>query len=143
MKLRQATIADIPGMHAVRLSVRENRLAEPARIGPDDYRCRLDGEGRGWVAEVDGRIVGFAIGDRAGGTVWALFVDPGSERQGIGRALHELMMAWFFDAGLGRVTLTTEPRSRAARFYETAGWRFDGMAGGEARYRFDRERWRP
>ena len=74
--LRRATVADIEGMHKVRMSVNENRLSDPARIGAEDYRALLEGAGRGWVFEIEGAIVGFAIGDHDQRNIWTLFVAP-------------------------------------------------------------------
>lgn len=137
MTLRIAIESDIAGMHAVRTSVQENRLDDPSAIQPDHYRALLgeSGRGRSWVAEVDSRIVGFAVGDLERANVWALFVDPAYEGRGIGRRLHDVMMEWFFAAGAERVWLTTTPDTRAERFYVAAGWRPAGSApDGEARF---------
>jgi GNAT superfamily N-acetyltransferase len=123
-------------MHVVRCAVRENKLSRPDRITPDDYRAMLERDGRGWVAEIDGRIVGFAVADLRRSNVWALFVHPDHERRGIGRALHDVMMAWFFaQPGVERVWLATQPGSRACGFYRSAGWTDMGFdARGEARF---------
>src|SRR6187402_3936439 len=94
--LREARGSDIDAMHAVRCAVRENRLSRPDRITHDDYRAMLERDGRGWVAEVDGRIVGFAVADLCRFNAWALFVDPQHEKRGVGLALHDAMIAWFF-----------------------------------------------
>lgn len=139
---RSAAVDDITAMHVVRCAVRENRLSRPDRITEADYRAMLERDGRGWVAEVDGRIVGFAVADVRRFNVWALFVDPEHERRGIGRALHDAMMEWFLDQpGVERVWLTTEPGTRAEGFYRHAGWTACGLdASGEMRFEFDRER---
>jgi len=135
-----ATPADIDAMHVVRCAVRENRLSQPDRITSADYRAMLERDGRGWVAEVDGRIVGFAVADLSRSNVWALFVDPEHERRGIGRALHDVMMQWFLaQPGVESVWLTTSPGTRAEGFYERAGWRACGLdAHGEMRFEFGR-----
>ena len=45
------------------------------------------------------------------------------------------MLAWLRSCGLRTVTLGTAPGTRAARFYEIAGWRFREIDGsGEAVY---------
>jgi GNAT superfamily N-acetyltransferase len=140
-QVRLAEEADIPAMHRIRLAVRENRLADPAAVRPDDYRAMIGRDGRGWVAEVDGRIAGFAIADLRRGNVWALFVDPGTEGRGVGRRLHDAMMDWFFDAGAPLVWLSTDPGTRAEAFYRAAGWRYAGEERGEARYEMGRDQW--
>lgn len=142
MLVRTASETDIPEMHRVRTSVRENRLADPSLVRPDDYRSMLDERGCGWVAEVDGRIVGFAVVDLARSNVWALFVDPGFEGGGIGRRLHDAMLDWAFAAGAAQLWLSTDPGTRAERFYRSAGWRHVGREPtGEARYEMSREQW--
>lgn len=124
--IRRAELADIPGMHQVRMAVRENRLTDPLRVQPRDYEPRLTEHGRGLVAERDGRIVGFAVGDLTQQSVWALFVHPDHERRGIGRRLHDELLRWMFAAGAERIWLTTDPGTRAAAFYVAAGWRLVG-----------------
>jgi GNAT superfamily N-acetyltransferase len=130
--LRQATIDDIAGMHHVRVAVRENRLSDPGRITPSDYAAAIESLGRGWVAEVDGEIVAFAVG-YASGNIWALFVHPDHEGRGHGRALHAQMVDWLWSLGLGRLWLTTAPGSRAEGFYRSLGWHPQGNAGGDVR----------
>ena len=120
-------------MHRVRLAVRENRLT--SRITEEDYIPAIEETGRGWVVEVDGGVVGFAVGNAATGNIWALFVDPAHEGQGHGRRLHDAMVEWLFSRGLERLWLSTDPNTRAHRFYESAGWRHTGMlANGEATF---------
>ncbi|MBW3553779.1 MAG: GNAT family N-acetyltransferase [Gemmatimonadetes bacterium] len=129
-------------MHRIRMAVRENVLGDPGRIQPSNYAAILDAGGRGWVAEVEGRMVGFAVADLARSNVWALFVDPGFEARGVGRRLHDTMMDWFFAAGADRVWLGTDPGTRAEGFYRSAGWSYVGDdPNGEARYEMSREEW--
>lgn len=136
-EIRPATPADIPGMHRVRLAVRENALSDPTRIQPADYAALLNGPGRGWVALVAGRVVGFGIANGANRNIWALFVEPGFEGRGIGRQLHDLLVDWLFGLGTEPAWLTTEPGSRAERFYRVAGWQDAGTdPGGDLRLEF-------
>jgi GNAT superfamily N-acetyltransferase len=128
-------------MHRIRLAVRENRLANRELVQPDDYVPLLTTDGRGWVAELEGRMAGFAIADRSRSNVWALFVNPDLEGRGAGRALHDTMMNWMFGEGLERVWLGTQPGTRAERFYRTAGWRRTGRETGEARYELTTHEW--
>jgi GNAT superfamily N-acetyltransferase len=142
MNIRQAVEADIPEMHRVRMSVQENRLSNPALVQPEHYRPMLLQDGRGWVAEIDGRIAGFAVADLARANIWALFVDPPFEGRGVGRALHDTMMEWVFAAGAEQVWLGTSPNTRAERFYRRARWRYAGQEpNGEARFEMTRDEW--
>ncbi len=63
MTFREAVITDYPQLHVVRNSVIENVLSDPSRITLKDYEEYLTVRGKGWVCEVDGRIVGFAVVD--------------------------------------------------------------------------------
>jgi GNAT superfamily N-acetyltransferase len=138
MTIRQATEADIPAMHRVRMAVTQNVLSDPGRISHDDYAAYLGERGRGWVVEVEGSVVGFAIGCRSG-NIWALFVDPGHEGHGHGKTLHAAMVAWLWAQGLRRLWLTTDAGTRAEAFYQAQGWRPCGMvSSGEIRLELDR-----
>lgn len=121
--LRQAAREDIPGMHRVRLAVRENRLTSTA-IREEHYVPEIETTGRGWVVTEEGNIVAFAVGNREEQSIWALFVDPERERRGYGRRLHEAMVEWLFSQGVAFIWLSTDPGTRAQRFYEAAGWSF-------------------
>lgn len=135
--LRRATVADVDGMHAVRMAVRENVLVSTV-LTPDDYRRAIEPPGRAWVVESEGRIVAFACGNAETGNVWALFVAPSHEQRGHGTRLLEDTVAWLRSQGVDRPWLTTAPGTRAARFYERRGWTLAGTtASHESRYELD------
>lgn len=132
--LRQAVASDVTGIQRVRQSVRENRLVSTV-ISDEQVRKAIELTGRGWVIELEGEVVGFAVGNATNGNIWALFVDPDHERRGYGRLLHDTAVSWLWSKGLERLWLTTEPGTRAQKFYEAAGWRLAGQTErGEARY---------
>lgn len=136
--LRQARSADAAAMHRVRMSVQENRLVS-MQLSERDYEGAIEETGRGWVIESQGNIVAFAIGDSVEGSIWALFVEPGHEGKGFGRQLHDVMVAWLWEQGHERLWLTTDPGTRAERFYEAAGWRRVGLSSrGEVRFELER-----
>lgn len=108
-------------MHAIRLAVRENRLSDSAGIEEGSYRPYV-AACAAWVAETEHGIAGFAAVDAGKREVWALFVAPAAEGQGIGRALEQRLLAWAADQGLERLRLATAPGSRAERFYRMSGW---------------------
>ncbi len=136
-ELRRARLSDITGMHRVRLSVQENRLVSTV-LGEKDYAVVLETKGRGWVVEERQVIVAFAAANSENGSVWALFVEPGHERKGYGRQLHDVMVHWLRSQGHERLWLSTTPGTRAERFYEAAGWRRVGPAGdGEMRFELE------
>jgi GNAT superfamily N-acetyltransferase len=137
--LRTATLDDIPAMHAVRLSVRENAIGDPSRVQPDDYRTMLAARGRGWVCDDHGVIVAFGVADAAARNIWALFVRPDFAARGLGRQLLQAMTDWLFEQAPEPIWLTTEPRTRAERFYRAAGWRETGLTDqGELRFELRR-----
>ncbi|MGO4379202.1 GNAT family N-acetyltransferase [Pseudoduganella sp. RAF53_2] len=122
IRYRQANADDIPAMSAIRLMVRENVLRNPAAITPQMYLDYLSKLGRGWVGELDGRIVGFSYADRQDNSIWALFIHPDFEGRGIGTALLHLATGWLFAEGARRIALGTTPDTRADRFYKALGW---------------------
>jgi hypothetical protein len=57
INIRAATEADVSAMHAVRMSVRENRLSNPEQITETSYLPYI-AAGSAWVAEADGNVPG-------------------------------------------------------------------------------------
>ena len=94
MIYREAEIKDIPQIQIVRNAVKENQLSDPALVPDSDVEIYMNNRGNGWVCEIENRIAGFAIVDLVENNVWALFVHPDFEAQGIGKKLHEIMMDW-------------------------------------------------
>ncbi len=136
--IRLAALGDIPAMHEVRTSVRENVLASPELVTLASYRSMLEDRGRGWVCEREGRIVGFSVSDLEARNIWALFVHPDHERRGLGRQLLDHAVAWLFEQGVETIWLTTAAASRAERFYRAAGWRVVGAEpNGDLRFELD------
>ena len=119
--VRTATAADVPAMHEIRMSVRENRLSDPQRITEASYWPYIEAASA-WVAMRRERIVGFAAVDGSSQVVWALFVHPGVEGCGIGRALHKRLLQWANEQKITRLSLSTAKNTRAASFYRSAGW---------------------
>lgn len=109
------------------MAVNENALSDPSRVTRGDYEAMLQRHGRGWVFEDGGRILGFAIADHTHRNIWALFVEPGFERRGIGRELLQRAVRWLFDQGDATIWLSTGRETRAYRFYKAAGWREAGI----------------
>jgi GNAT superfamily N-acetyltransferase len=140
MHLREAHPADIPQLMDVRFSVKENVLTNRALVTEADNEDYLTRRGKGWVAEVDGRIVGFTIVSVLDRNVWALFVHPDFERQGVGKTLHDAMLAWYFAQTSEPLWLGTAPGTRAESFYRRAGWRDAGLRpNGEIRFEMTAE----
>jgi GNAT superfamily N-acetyltransferase len=131
---RRATVADIARLAEIRGAVRENRLSDPGSVTQADYD-RFVGGGRVWVCDVDGRIAGFSASDGHDGSIWALFVDPDCQGQGIGARLLHHACADLRAEGHGRAVLTTDPGTRADRLYRRLGWTDLGIGeDGEVRF---------
>ena len=100
----------------------ENRLSDPQRVSAASYKSFV-GAGGTWIAESDTHILGFGVVDADKANVWALFVDTKAEGRGVGQALHAQMIKWSRERGLTQLSLSTERGTRAAQFYERAGWK--------------------
>ena len=125
---RQIEARDVRELLHLRTQVKENVLTaeDLARRGITEAEVirKISGSYRGWLCECDGRIVGFAMGDRRTGEMWVIAVLPAYEGRGIGRRLLGLVEEWLF-AFHDELWLTTEdnPANRAWRVYLKAGWR--------------------
>jgi GNAT superfamily N-acetyltransferase len=143
MNFRVAEIKDIYQIQVVRNLVKENRLSDPALVPDSDVKDYITRRGKGWVCEIDGEVVGFAIADLVDNNIWALFIHPGFERIGIGKKLHEEMLNWYFSQTDKTVWLGTSPKTRAELFYRKAGWKEVGLHGkGEIKFEMTKDEWR-
>jgi len=93
---------------------------------------RIEADMDVWVAETEGRIVGFlAAGpsrtEDGPGELYALYVLPEAWGSGAGRALMDGFKAWLEREGYAAAMLwVLADNPRARRFYEREGWRVDG-----------------
>lgn len=122
---RLADQADIPAIFAIRTSVRENHLSlqqlTEMGITPQAISQALLAAPCIWVAEIQGVPAGFAMADADDGCVFAAFVRPEYEGQGLGRSLMARAEAFLF--GQHRtIWLETAENSRASGFYRSLGW---------------------
>ncbi len=142
MKFREATSSDIPKIQTVRNSVKENVLSNPSVVTDVDCEEYLTRRGKGWVCEVQEKIIGFAIADLKDDNIWALFILPDHEGKGIGKQLHDQMLNWYFQQNKNSVWLSTSPNTRAERFYRKAGWKEKGkLPNGEIKFEITAEEW--
>lgn len=142
MHIRPAAIPDIPQIQIVRNSVTENTLSDPGLVPDKDVETYITLRGKGWVCEMDDQVVGFAISGLQEHNIWALFLLPGYEHQGIGRSLHDTMLDWYFAQTQHTVWLSTSPGTRAEIFYRKAGWKEVGKYGkGEIKFEMSYEDW--
>jgi GNAT superfamily N-acetyltransferase len=142
MIIRIATIADIKQIQIVRNAVKENTLSDPNLVTDEDCAAFMTVRGKGWVCEIDDEIIGFSIVDLKENNIWALFLKPEFEKQGIGKQLHNIMLDWYFNQTRTNVWLGTSPNTRAEKFYRKAGWKEIGMHGkGEIKFEMRYEDW--
>src|SRR5688500_12294446 len=140
--IREASPSDIPVIQKIRSSVKENVLSDPSLVSDDLCLNYITDRGKGWVYELKGEVVGFAIADLKENNIWALFVHPDHEHKGIGRMLHDNMVNWYFSQTIKSAWLSTSPNTRAENFYRTAGWNEDGVTEkGEIIFRMNYDRW--
>jgi GNAT superfamily N-acetyltransferase len=143
MTFREANKADIKQIQRVRNSVTENTLSNPELVTDADCLEFITIRGKGWVCEMDNQIVGFSIVDLEENNIWALFVHPNFDKQGIGRQLHDLMLNWYFTQTSENVWLGTAPNTRAEIFYRKSGWSEIGTHGkGEIKFEMTFENWK-
>jgi len=142
MIIREALVSDIKQIQKVRNSVIENPLSNPALVTDQDCEDFMTVRGKGWVCEINGKIVGFSIADLKDNNIWALFIEPGFDKQGIGRKLHDVMLNWYFSQTKETVWLGTAPGTRAEIFYRKSGWTEIGMHGkGEIKFEMTFDNW--
>ncbi len=100
--IRLALPGDVPALFAISTRVRENHLslAQLAKLGitPETLPAMLIYLSGDWVVEESGKIVAFLMANAQEPTVFALFVHPEHEGQGIGRG-RPCWFVFFFKAG--------------------------------------------
>lgn len=125
--VRRAIEADRERISEIRFSVKENVLRDRSRVTHDMITWFMTNPGI-WLWEEDGKVLGFSAADTRDGTIFALFIDPAHEGRGIGRALFAKALDSLREAGHREGSLTTQPGSRADRFYQKAGWKVIGTS---------------
>jgi GNAT superfamily N-acetyltransferase len=128
MNIREIEKSDIADILQIRISTKENHfnMADLARIGVTHESVAewLDGNIKGWLCEISGRSVGFAMGDGDSGEVLIIAVLPGHEQLGVGRKLMTKLQDWLWSFGHKVLWLWSNPSSgvRAHGFYRHLGW---------------------
>lgn len=122
--IRPARAGDLPHCAEIFLAGRRTIFPwiPPERFHLGDFEVSTAGE-EVWVAELDGRVVGFASIFIPGSFVHNLFVEPSLQRQGIGRQL--------LDRALERLPSPVKLKcctanTPARTFYLKTGWVEDG-----------------
>ncbi len=142
MIIREANINDIHQIQIIRNLVTENTLSNPSLVTNKDCEHFLFTKGKGWVYEIDSKIVGFSIVDLIDNNIWALFINPKFEKRGIGKQLHKVMLDWYFEQTKTNVWLGTSPKTKAENFYRKSGWKEIGLHGkNEIKFEMTFENW--
>lgn len=128
------TVADLPDVFDVRVSTVENsvtmqELEEGYELTPETLASAMQASAKGWVCELEGRIVGFAMGDNESGEMTVIAVLSDCERRGIGKRLMLKVQDWLFDSGHHEIWLVTtpDPSFRAYGFCQSLGWIATGI----------------
>ena len=148
--VRPAVPEDAPAMGRVHTDAWRwayDGLFDPAFLARRDagrsaamwQRVMAEGSSVVLVAERDGAVVGFASGgasrddDAPGaGELYAIYLDPGTYRTGVGSALMAGVLDELVAAGYDQAILwVLEGNERARPFYERWGWRPDGATRDE------------
>ncbi len=129
MKIRRATPEDLPRIHAVHkesilgLCAAHYSAVElsqwTAALRPDKYVALFEGR-EFFIAEEDGKILGFAVLDLRESLINATYVSPETARRGIGRSLVEAMESAAVQSGVSQLHLNST--LNALPFYERLGY---------------------
>ncbi|NIK41350.1 ribosomal protein S18 acetylase RimI-like enzyme [Xanthomonas arboricola] len=136
--IRLAGPADIDAISDIRTRVHENRLSRDQLvemgITPATIQKAILEAPCAWVAEVNGAPVGFSMVDVEEGCVFAAFVLPGFEGNGLGRRLMDKAEACLFQH-YRTIWLETAEASRASGFYRSLCWQpVKNLPGGDVRF---------
>ena len=130
--IRLGTLADLAAATRVyrRASLSNATYRDDLLAHPEYLILRPEGlaEGRTYVADEDGAVVGFASWTEADGTTELedLFVDPGYMRRGIATALVNRIAECLREREVERLEVTANPDALA--FYRAAGFTACGVA---------------
>ncbi len=138
MHFRELTPADLPPMFDLRTSVQENAVTREflteSGITVESVTAMLGTTHRGWLCEIAGQPVGFAMGNRSNGELWVIAVLAEHEGKGIGRRLMHLVQDWLWSEGWTQLWLVTGTApTRAFRMYCSLGWKDCGPLEGGGR----------
>jgi ribosomal protein S18 acetylase RimI-like enzyme len=122
---------DMPAIFEVRISTDENNLTltelHALGITEESVLEKINSTYKGWLCEVDGKIVGFAMGDKITCEMWVIAIRPEYINRGIGSELLRLMEEWLWECDCKKIWLTTDTdkKLRAYSFYLKNGWEDD------------------
>ncbi|MBM7770261.1 GNAT superfamily N-acetyltransferase [Actinokineospora baliensis] len=130
--IRPATPADFERLREIEVlagaAFRDVGMPEIADDDPPSIEelAEFTADGRAWVAEYHGRVVGYLQAEVVDGYahIAQVSTDPAVRGRGLGRALVDHLEAWARDRGLEALTLTTfREVPWNAPYYERIGFR--------------------
>jgi len=145
VNFREITPADLPALFLVRADAVENRMSleglTSIGVTIESLTQRLATTHKGWLCEIGGVPVGFAIGVGSTGEIEVVAVLRAYEGKGIGRKLTTLVQDWLWTQGYENLWLTTGIKpSRALQLYTKLGWKVVGTLPHGGSYRMELER---
>ena len=136
MIFREIKESDLDELLIVRSSTDENRLTieELNNLGINSKTTseKMQHDLKGWLCEVDNRIVGFSMGFAETGEMWVIAVLPDYIQKGIGTNLLSRIEKFLFQHN-EEIWLTTDidTNLRAYSFYKSNGWQDKEIRDGE------------
>ncbi len=126
MRLRPATLADLPRIHQVRHGTAENSLSDPKLVTDAEVAWYME-HAIFLVSEDEAHLQGFTCVNHQTGYVWALFVIDEAQGRGHGTALLAAAMSRLREAGHRQAFLSTGIGTKAEGFYRSKGWQPTGI----------------
>jgi len=126
--IRKISGSDVRSLFKVRVATRENAMSlaelESLGITEDSIKVAIEHSHCGWLCEIEGKTVGFAMGDSDCGEMTVIALLPEYECKGIGSQLLMNVENWLHSKGCNEIWLTTDidPDLRAYGFYLKQGW---------------------
>jgi GNAT superfamily N-acetyltransferase len=137
MHFRKMNSTDVSTAYEITLSTREQSFTREAMTAvgiTEESTVEMMDVTRsheGWICEVEGKPVGFAMGNKDTGELWIIAVLPEFERQGIGSQLHNLTEDWLRSQGRKEAWLAVlqDVQVDGYRFFKNRNWIDDEMRG--------------
>lgn len=127
MIFREIEVNDLDELLVVRSSTDENNMSiellNSYGINTETTSIKMKDDLKGWLCEIDNKIVGFSMGFAKSGEMWVIAVLPNFINRGIGCKLLSLVEDYLFKT-CDELWLTTDidTKLRAYSFYKKNGW---------------------
>lgn len=136
MLIRKIEKSDINDILDIRVSTKENHfsMTDLAEVGvtPKSVAEWLEGSIKGWLCEISGQSVAFAMADSQTAEVLVIACYPKFENIGIGKALMQKVHDWLWSFDHDEIWLwsSPDPNVRAYGFYRKLGYEPTGEIKG-------------